>query len=105
MVGDIEVARREVDYFVEALSLAPESTILDLCCGHRRHSLELARRGFRNVFGLDRSRSLIQRTKAAARREGLAVQFQRRNTRRLPYDGNMFDAVLILGPGDYHPCG
>lgn len=97
VVGDLEITRKEVDFFVEALSLAPQDFILDLCCGHGRHSLELARRGFQHVFGLDRSRSLIQRARAAARREGLVVEFREGDARKLPYGDDAFDAVLILG--------
>ncbi len=97
VVGDPEVTRKEVDFFVETLSLTPQDVILDLCCGHGRHSLELARRGFQHVFGLDRSRSLIQRARAAARREGLGVQFREGDARRLPYEDSKFDVVLILG--------
>lgn len=54
VVDDINITREEVDLFSRVLNLSPDDHILDLCCGHGRHSLELARRGFRNVEGLDR---------------------------------------------------
>ncbi len=97
VVEDPEITRKEVDFFTEILSLGPQEYILDLCCGHGRHSLELARRGFQHVFGLDRSRSLIQRARLTARREGLAVEFREGDARNLPYEDAMFDVVLILG--------
>lgn len=97
VVEDPEITRKEVDFFTEILSLGPQEYILDLCCGHGRHSLELARRGFQHVFGLDRSRSLIQRARLTARREGLSVEFREGDARKLPYGDAMFDAVLILG--------
>lgn len=97
VVEDLEITRKEVDFFTKILSLTPQDTILDLCCGHGRHSLELARRGFTRVFGLDRSRSLIQRARTSARKEGLAVQFKEGDARKLPYENCTFDAVLILG--------
>ena len=50
----------DVNALVDALDLKPEDGILDLCCGHGRHSLELARRGFQNITGIDRSRYLIR---------------------------------------------
>ncbi len=35
-------------------------TALDLCCGQGRHSLELARRRFSRVVGVDQSRYLAR---------------------------------------------
>jgi len=60
LLDDIEVTRKEVDLIVSILGLAPEEKVLDLCCGQGRHVLELARRGFSNVEGYDRSQYLIQ---------------------------------------------
>ncbi|MBP9891889.1 MAG: class I SAM-dependent methyltransferase, partial [Planctomycetes bacterium] len=51
---------KEVDLLIKATGLEPNDKILDLCCGQGRHSLELARRGYRHVTGVDRSRYLIR---------------------------------------------
>lgn len=48
-----ENTRAEVDRVLELLNLEEGHRVLDLCCGHGRHALELARRGFRRVEGLD----------------------------------------------------
>ena len=58
VVENNENTRREVDFIVAAAAIQPHSHILDLCCGQGRHCLELARRGFKNVMGVDRSRYL-----------------------------------------------
>jgi len=97
VVNDQEITRREVDTFVRLLGLKPEDRILDLCCGHGRHSLELARRGFKNVEGLDRSRYLIQKAKTLAKKEGLEIKFREGDARDLPYPNDSFDVVMILG--------
>ena len=55
VVDDQDITRKEVDLLFKILRLSPEEGILDLCCGQGRHSLELTRRGFQNVEGLDRS--------------------------------------------------
>jgi len=73
VVDDQRIIRREVDLFSEILNLSPEDKILDLCCGQGRHSLELARRGFNNVEGLDCSHYLIQKAKTQAKNEGLSI--------------------------------
>lgn len=97
VVNDQEITRREVDTFMRLLGLKPEDRILDLCCGHGRHSLELARRGFKNVEGLDRSRYLIQKAKTLAKKEGLEIKFREGDARDLPYPNDSFDVVMILG--------
>jgi len=97
VVNDQEITRREVDLFTYILGLKSEDSILDLCCGHGRHSLELARRGFKNVEGLDISHYLIRRARLQAEKEGLKVKFREGDARRLPYQADSFDAVMILG--------
>ncbi len=97
VVDDQEVTRYEVDLFSSILNLKPEDKILDLCCGQGRHSLELARRGYRFVEGLDRSSYLIDKARERAKREGLSVRFRVGDARKLPYPPDTFDVVLILG--------
>ena len=97
MVDDCHITRTEMDLFSEILKLSPEDKILDSCCGHGRHSQELARRGFQNVEGLDRSHYLIQKAKAQARKEGLKFKFREGDARKLPYPPDTFDVVMILG--------
>ncbi|MCP8323539.1 MAG: methyltransferase domain-containing protein [Candidatus Methylarchaceae archaeon HK02M2] len=97
LVDDQSITRREVDTFSKILKLSPEDKILDLCCGQGRHSLELARRGFKYVEGLDRSHYLIQKAKSSAKRYGLNIRFREGDARKLPYPPDTFDAVLILG--------
>jgi D-alanine-D-alanine ligase len=52
VVEDMQITRREVDLFAEIVGLEKNMVILDLACGQGRHSLELARRGFKEVNGL-----------------------------------------------------
>ncbi len=97
VVNDAEITRKEVDFLINVLHLHPEQTILDLCCGQGRHSLELARRGFSKICGLDRSRYLIQKAREQAKKEGLNLQFKEGDARKLPYPPEQFDIVLLLG--------
>jgi D-alanine-D-alanine ligase len=97
VVDDQDITRQEVDLFSEILRLSPEDGILDLCCGQGRHCLELARRGFQSVEGLDRSHYLIQKARAQAKEEGVNVKFREGDARKLPYLCDTFDVVLILG--------
>lgn len=97
IVDDQCITGNEVDLFSRTLALEPEDRILDLCCGQGRHSMELARRGFRHVEGIDRSHYLIQRAKSQAKKERLKVRFREGDARKLPYATDSFSAVLILG--------
>jgi len=97
VVDDQDITRKEVDLFFRILRLSPEDKILDLCCGQGRHCLELARRGFQSVEGLDRSHYLIQKAKTQAKKEGLNVRFREGDARKLPYLPDSFDVVMVLG--------
>jgi D-alanine-D-alanine ligase len=97
VVDDQQVTVKEVDTFCEILNLQPEQRILDLCCGQGPDSLELFRRGFTNVEGLDRSHYLIQRARAQAKKESLNVKFREGDARKLPHAADSFDVVMILG--------
>ncbi len=96
-VLDDPVTRQEVERFIALLGLSPDARVLDVCCGQGRHVLELARRGFTAVEGLDRSRYLIRKARETARREGLQVPFREGDSRKLPYAAASFDAVMLLG--------
>ena len=97
VVNDQAITRDEVDLFTRTLDLAPDSEILDLCCGQGRHTLELSRRGYASVQGLDRSHYLIQRARAAAKKDGLSVRFREGDARKLPHAADRFDVVMLLG--------
>lgn len=97
VVEDQKITSEETDLFSSILNLSDEDKILDLCCGQGRHALELARRGFKSVEGLDRSHYLIQRAKNQARKEGLDIRFKEGDARKLPYPPDTFEVVMILG--------
>jgi len=97
VVGDERITRMEVDRICELVHLQPDEDILDLCCGQGRHSLEMVRRGYRSVHGLDRSRFLIRKAKSLATNEGLSVDLREGDARKLPYSPDSFEVVLLLG--------
>jgi len=97
VVEDKKITSYEVDVFSKILGFIPESRILDLCCGQGRHSIELARRNFENVEGLDRSRYLIQKARTNAKKNGIICKFREGDARKLPYPPDTFDFIMILG--------
>ena len=96
VVEDLNITRKEVDLFSKILNLTMDDTILDLCCGQGRHVLELARRKYK-VEGLDRSRYLIQKAKASAKKENLNLKFKEGDARKLPFPPDSFEIVIMLG--------
>jgi D-alanine-D-alanine ligase len=97
VVEDSAITCDEVDIFSRILDLSPENSILDLCCGQGRHTIELARRGFIHIEGLDRSHYLIKKAKGITLKDGLSIKFREGDARKLPYRTDSFDVVLILG--------
>ncbi len=88
---------REIDMVVRFAGLEPNDRILDLCCGQGRHVIELARRGFRSVTGVDRSRYLVRLARRRAQQLGLAATFQEGDARRFRVAESSVDAVIVMG--------
>jgi SAM-dependent methyltransferase len=85
----------EVAFFEKALRLSPGSRVLDAPCGHGRHSLELARRGYR-VTGVDFSTDLLDSARRSAAAEGLAIDWIERDMREVA-EAEAFDAAICAG--------
>src|SRR5262249_43283414 len=83
----------EVEFLVQALALPPGAALLDLACGHGRHTIELARRGYQ-VTGLDLSTSHLALARQAAAAQGVVVSWVEADMRELP--PGPFDAVINL---------
>ncbi|HZT42647.1 MAG TPA: class I SAM-dependent methyltransferase, partial [Chthonomonadaceae bacterium] len=99
-------APEQVDQVLALLDVAPEATLLDLCCGPGRHSLELARRGFR-VTGVDRTVFHLETARKGAQAENLNVGFVQEDMRRFcrpeAFDGaiNLFTSFgYFADPAD-----
>jgi D-alanine-D-alanine ligase len=99
--GDVvengDLTRREIDLFLDLMPMARETRIVDICCGQGRHLLELARRGFSHLTGVDRSAFLLNKARLRAQQAGFAVQFHEADARTLPLASGSAKAVLLLG--------
>ena len=87
----------EVDLLIRSAGLERNDRILDLCCGQGRHALELARRGFQYVTGLDRSRYLTRLARKRAKQYNLQVSFHEGDARKFRLGDSEFRCVCILG--------
>ena len=95
-VCDEELTCQEVDFLIETLGLDKSDSILDLCGGHGRHSLELSRRGFTNVVVLDYSSYLINLGKERAKQEQLDTIFIQGDARNTGLPGQSFQFIIIM---------
>ncbi len=89
-----ERTQREVDGIVNLLALPRGSSILDLCCGHGRHAIPLAQRGYK-VTGQDLSEVFLHEAEKAAAVADTHVDWVHSDMRKIPFE-NAFDAVINI---------
>jgi len=89
-----EKTQEEVTNIISLLKIELGASVLDLCCGPGRHSLELARHGF-SVTGVDRTKSYLKKARKQAETEGLKVEFIQEDMRNF-CKPNTFDVVINL---------
>jgi SAM-dependent methyltransferase len=89
-----ERTRREVDGIANLLGLPGGSSILDLCCGHGRHAIPLAQRGYQ-VTGQDLSEVFLREAEREAKAQGTHVRWIHGDMRNIPFE-NEFDAVINI---------
>ena len=76
----LDATAEEINQIIELLDIEKGAKILDLCCGIGRHSLELARRGYR-VVGVDLTQEYLAKARKQAESEGLNIEFVRNDMR------------------------
>lgn len=87
----------EIDTLIESTGIQPGDRVLDLCCGQGRHCMELARRGFKHLIGVDRSRYLVRLARKRARKSGYDISFREGDARKLRLPDDSLDCVMIMG--------
>lgn len=89
-----EQTREEVDFIINTLKLEEGARVLDLACGHGRHSLELTRRGF-SVVGVDLSEEALRIARKNAEQAGVTVDYHLTDMREIGFSEE-FDAVINM---------
>jgi D-alanine-D-alanine ligase len=97
VVEDPEITGAEVDAYLQMVDVPADTAVLDLCCGQGRHVLELARRGFSNLHGVDRSHYLVSRARKLATQQGHEVRFHEGDARKLRFGDDAFGFVYVAG--------
>lgn len=86
-------APEEVTQFLSLVNLNG-SSVLDLCCGPGRHSIALAKKGYR-VTAVDLSPFLLGKAKRTAKSENIDVEWIREDMRKFSRPG-AFDLIINL---------
>jgi SAM-dependent methyltransferase len=90
-----EQTRQEADFLERVLRPPPGGRILDVPCGGGRHALAMAARGYR-MTGVDLAPEFLARARADSAQRNLAVDWQQREMRDLPWREE-FDAAYCFG--------
>ncbi|HRY72602.1 MAG TPA: class I SAM-dependent methyltransferase [Spirochaetia bacterium] len=83
-----------VDAIERLAGLEPGDAVLDACCGVGRHSIELAKRGYR-VTGVDLTGPYLDAARESAEAEGVAPEFLKADIRTFSRPG-AYDLALNL---------
>jgi len=93
----------EVNFLVEELQLPADSSIIDIGCGTGRHSIELAKRGFK-ITGIDISKGMLKEAEKTALKEKVNVRFIKADAVKFRSD-EKFDAAVCLCEGAFALLG
>lgn len=83
------------DRVVDAFELAAGDRLLDVACGTGGVAVRAARRGA-DVVGIDISCDQLEKAKALAAAEGLAIEYDEGDCQDLPYRDGDFDVVVSV---------
>jgi ubiquinone/menaquinone biosynthesis C-methylase UbiE len=99
MAGDYDRVGRltedTANEFIARRSLKAGTRVLDVACGTGNLSIPAAKAGA-IVTGVDIAPNLLERARARATQEGLAVRFDEGDAEDLPYEDGSFELVISM---------
>jgi SAM-dependent methyltransferase len=90
----LSYVRKEIAFIKRVLDLPKGARILDLCCGHGRHLLPLAKMGYQ-MTGLDLSEKALAILAESAKNKKIKIRIIRSDMRKIPFESE-FDAVINM---------
>ncbi len=85
----------EVERIVSLIDLKPGARILDVACGHGRHSILLSKLGY-DVTGYDLSKVFLDRARTEAEAQGANVRWIQGDMRELPFHSEFDVAINVF---------
>lgn len=95
--------KEEVEFLLNELQLPKGAKILDVGCGVGRHSIELAKRGYK-VTGIDISQGMLEEARKRAQKESVEVEFIKADATKFKREEE-FDAAICLCEGAFSLIG
>ncbi|MGD8455870.1 MAG: class I SAM-dependent methyltransferase [Anaerolineales bacterium] len=91
-IGGVEAT----DSLIDLCHITPDSYILDVGCGAGLTPVYIVKKVGCKVVGVDIMPKMVERSKEAARREGVSdlTEFKVADAQDLPFEDNIFDAVI-----------
>jgi SAM-dependent methyltransferase len=90
------VTLTEVDFLEKTLAAPPGACLLDIPCGSGRHSIELARRGYR-ITGVDLSAEFLSQARSRAGEAQVQVDLRPGDMRNPELAAQSFDGAFCFG--------
>lgn len=90
----------ECDFFESEFNHNKDIKILDVGCGTGRHSIELARRGYCYITGIDLSDAMLKIAKEKSDSLGLNIMFEKHDARNFSLP-EKFDAAIMICEGGF----
>jgi cyclopropane fatty-acyl-phospholipid synthase-like methyltransferase len=85
---------KDIDFIVDVLNLFKGAKVLDFLCGTGRHSIELAKRGYKSV-GIDINSSYLNKARENADEIGVSPLFIQGDVREIDI-GSSYDGVINM---------
>ncbi len=89
-----ERTQRECSYIINHCVLNRGEAILDLACGHGRHSIQLTKEGMK-VCGWDINRAFLELARQTARAENLDIDFIENDILNINYNQQFHAGILL----------
>lgn len=103
-VGDIwfgeDILERLLCWIEKCSLISKTSSIVDVGCGNGILLVELSKKGFENLLGIDYSQSAISLAKEIAEKEALNINYQMSDVLEPGFYETAFDVVLDKGTYD-----
>ncbi len=89
----------EVDFIEKEINYDKAKKVLDIGCGTGRHSIELAKRGYK-VLGFDLSEDQLSKAVEKAKANNVEVHFERKDARNFDFNGE-YDLGIMICEGAF----